>query len=191
MDYRLNFNKCHIFGTTLTDSTFIVTIIPQIKAAIMQHNYESLLMCFSQYLEFNGVYFLTAVIAIPMNELFVYPIFHRCLPYYKLMNKFIIGLLLRIAKYVTLMSLLTYARHHYIEENTELSYNATVTIPCLFQPASSGSLHNALDGKWFILPQILSSLSDVLIVISIFEHYCAQVPYSMKEQRWNFVIVQP
>ena len=131
-------------------------------------------------MQFNGVYFLTAMIMIPINELFVYPIFHHCLPYYKSYNKFIAGAVIRIAKYVTLIALITTSRYQYIMENTESSHHCNATTPCLFEEASSESLNNALDEKWFILPQIISSLSDILILISMCEHYCAQVPYSMK-----------
>ena len=62
---------------------------------------------------------------------------------------------------------------------TTSSLHSNSMIQCLFQ-ADAGSLSNALNGRWFIVPQILASLSELLIVISMIEYVCAQVPYSMK-----------
>ena len=165
------------YGTTYYETT----LDSQTKAVLQREDSreESLLTCFSKYIYFNGTYFLTATVLIPINEFFVYPIFHRCLPYFKIYSKFIAGAIFRITKYITLIGLITYARYHYIKENAEVTYHPNVTITCLFQ-ANSGSLRNALDERWFILPQILSSLSDLLIVICMIEYFCAQVPYSMK-----------
>ena len=131
---------------------------------------------YSNYIYFTGLYFVTIIVLIPVYEILIYPVFHRCLPHLKIYNKFAIGAALRIGRYVTLLALNTYARQHFIKNNGPFS---NTTLLCLFQ-ASPGVLGNALDNKWFILPQIMSSLSDLLIVISMIEFFCAQVPYSMK-----------
>ena len=165
------------YGTTYNETT----LDSQTKAVLQLENskVESLQTCFSKYIHFNGIYFLTSMVLIPINEFFVYPIFQRCIPYFKIYSKFIAGAIFRITKYITLIGLIMYARYHYIKENTEVTYHPNVTVTCLFQ-ANSGSLRNSLDERWFILPQILSSLSDMLIVTSMIEYFCAQVPYSMK-----------
>ena len=167
------------YGITYVEDTFISrskNALSQLKSTD-----ETIGSCSSHYMQYNGTYFISVVILIAVNEFFVYPVFHRCLPYFKILWKLIAGQVLRVAKYVVLIALTTYARFNYkiTEITTATPLHPNSTAQCLFQ-ASVGSLGSAIDGRWYIIPQILSSLSDLLIVISIIEYFCAQVPYSMK-----------
>ena len=166
------------YGTTYVEEKFTL----QIKVLLLGYHgkddtNDSVQLCYSENLNFTGVYVITAVFLTPVIELLIYPIFQHCLPHLKLYSKFVMGAILRIGKYITLIGLLTYARYDYTESNGTIYGNTTLL--CLFQ-ASSGSLSNSLDSRWFILPQILSCLSDLLLVITMIEFFCAQVPYSMK-----------
>ena len=135
---------------------------------------------FSEYMSFTGAYFVAALVLVPVNEFFLYPVLHRCPLYLKIYQKFILGAVLRIGMYLTLLALTLYTRHHYQVENIASSMNnVTSPVPCLFQ-ANAGLLMNVIESRWFILPQILHSISDLLLVIAMIEFFCAQVPYSMK-----------
>ena len=134
--------------------------------------------CFTEYTSFTGAYFVAALVLIPVNEFLLYPVLHRHLPYLKIYKKFILGAVFRIGMYLSVLALTTYTRFYYVE-NSAASSMSNTTLLCLFQ-ANAGLLMNTIDSRWFILPQILHSLSDLLLVITMIEFFCAQVPYSMK-----------
>ena len=170
------------YGTTYneTEYTYYLKKVLLHKPSESEESSVPLKRCFFEYMSFTGAYFIAALVLVPLNEFLLYPVLRRCLPYLKIYTKFILGAVLRIGKYIALLALTTYARHRYynIIENSAPSMS-NVTLSCLFQ-ANAGSLINAIDSKWFILPQILHSLSDLLLVITMIEFFCAQVPYSMK-----------
>ena len=171
---------CAFYGTTYSETEYM----SHLKKSLLHTPSESdessvpLQQCFSEYTSFTGAYFVTALVLIPLNEFLLYPVLHRCLPYLKIYKKFILGAVLRIGMYLSVLALTTYARYYYVENGTASSMSNT-TLPCLFQ-ANAGLLMNTVDSRWFILPQILHSLSDLLLVITMIEFFCAQVPYSMK-----------
>jgi peptide/histidine transporter 3/4 len=167
------------YGTTYHETEYMY----HLKKSLLQKPPESgestvslQLQCFSEYTSFTGTYFVAALVLIPLNEFLLYPLLHRYLPYLNIYKKFILGAVLRLGKYLTLMALTVYTRQ---VKNSAGSSMSNATLLCLFQ-ATPGSLTNTIDSRWFILPQILHSLSDLLIVITMIEFFCAQIPYSMK-----------
>ena len=166
-----------MYGTTYSEDKFISNSMNVYRSNDDTGTSESLKTCFSNYIDFTGAYFLVAIVIIPINEILIYPIVNRCLPRRKIYATFILGALLRITKYIALLGLTSYTRYRHLM-NSGPDVNNT-TILCLFQ-ADSGSLSNTIDNNWFILPQILSTISDLLLVIAMIEFFCAQVPYSMK-----------
>ena len=162
------------YGTSQDEDHFISQLRKVLIYRVTGHASDSLWNCFSNYICFSGFYFITAIVLIPVNEAFVYPIFQRCLPHLKIYSKFILGALLRIGKYITLLTLYYYTRQHHHPETSNATPNN-----CLFQETPS-SLSGNLNKGWFILPQVFHAVSDLLIVISMIEFFCAQVPYSMK-----------
>ena len=165
------------YGMSYTETEYVSRLEKALIYRTSDENDVPLQRCFSDYTSFTGAYFVAAMVLIPFNEFLVYPVLHGCLPYLKIYTKFILGAVLRIGNYISLLALTTYARHHYVESTSSRLSNTTLL--CLYQ-ANAGSLTNAIDSKWFILPQILHSLSDLLLVITMIEFFCAQVPYSMK-----------
>ena len=167
------------YGTTYSETEYMY----HLKKSLLQKTPESdtrtvslQLQCFSEYTSFTGTYFVAALFLIPLNEFLLYPVLHRRLPYLNIYKKFILGAILRLGKYLMLSALTVYIRQ---VKNNEASSLGNATLLCLFQ-ANAGSLTNTIDSRWFILPQILHSFSDLLLVITMIEFFCAQIPYSMK-----------
>ena len=131
--------------------------------------------CSSEFI-FTGFYFISGTALIPLYELLVYPLFHRCLPDTKSLYKFALGAFLRLGKPVLLLILVTYSRLNY-SKNVGFSNNAT--LPCLFN-GPDGFLGAYLDYRWTALPEFLYVASNLIIYIACLEFLCAQVPYSMK-----------
>ena len=123
---------------------------------------------------FNGIYFISGTLLIPLYEFLVYPFFHWCLPNAKSLHKFAIGAFLRLAKLIVLLILVTYSRLSF-SKNVGVSNNTT--LPCLFHMPNGSSY---LDHRWIAVPEFIYVSSDVLIYIGSLEFLCAQVPYSMK-----------
>ena len=167
------------YGTTYNEPEYMY----HLKKSLLQKTPESdestvtlQPQCFSEYISFTGTYFVAALVLIPLNEFLLYPVLRRHLPYLNIYKKFLLGAVLRLGKYLTLLALTVYTRQ---VKNNEVSSLGNATLLCLFQ-ANAGSLMNTIDSRWFILPQVLHSLSDLLLVITMIEFFCAQIPYSMK-----------
>ena len=129
--------------------------------------------CLSSFI-FTNTYYITGVLFIPLNEIVIYPLFHRCLPSIRCYWKVMIGVILHFGRYIALIALTTVAQRHF---DTDSAKNAT--IQCLFND-NMVYLTKEIDYRWFAIPQVLSALSFILIIIGTTEFYCAQVPYSMK-----------
>ena len=129
--------------------------------------------CLSSFI-FTNIYYITGVLLIPLNEILFYPLFHRCLPSIPCYWKVMIGVILHFGRYIALTALITVAQHYYATDST-----TNATIQCLFND-NMVYLNKELDYRWFAIPQVLSALSFILIIIGTIEFYCAQVPYSMK-----------
>ena len=57
---------------------------------------------------------------------------------------------------------------------------ANVTIQCIFHNNPVPWTSNTLDYRLFAIPEIISAISFVLILVGSIEVLCAQAPYSMK-----------
>ena len=114
-------------------------------------------------------------ILIPLYELVIHPIFNRLIPNVKILYKACIGILLHLSRLVLLLTLITHARHAFID--SEISGNST--LQCLFHEPP-GFLKMHLDNRWKFLSGFLGYIGDAMYLISILEYLCAQVPYSMK-----------
>ena len=127
--------------------------------------------------EFTTINFgqISVTVLVPLYELVIHPIFHRLIPNVKIPYKACIGALLHLSRLVLLLTLVTYARHFFI--NSETSGNST--LQCVFHEPP-GSLETGLDNRWKFLSGFLGYIGDAMYLISIIEYLCAQVPYSMK-----------
>ena len=117
-------------------------------------------------------FFFGSVIILPFYELFLYPIFRRCLEMINSHWKIILGVFLLIAETVVLLVIETVARHNYYLASN--SYNTT--IPCI----GHGTLNNSMDFRLMAVPLLLHSLSTTAIAIGALEFIASQAPYSMR-----------
>ena len=132
--------------------------------------------CMLRFL-YTNTYYIAVTLLIPLNEVFIYPIFHRCTPSIKRHWKVYFGMTLLIVRYVVLVTLLTVFRKSFLDLN-ELFVNATPPCTTLFQENFHNNSYTY--GVYSSVPELLSAISYVLIIIGITEFLCAQVPYSMK-----------
>ena len=123
---------------------------------------------------FSNFYSIVAPCLIPLHEIFIHPIFNRCLPRLKSYEKFFVGIAIRFVRYVTLLILITYLRQH-TEHLDNTSHSNNVTLPCILQENFS-----LLDYRWTIVLEIALAVSDSFVLVGSLEFFCAQVPYSMK-----------
>ena len=128
---------------------------------------------------YSNFYAITSLVLIPLNEVFVHPLFYRCLPNLTAFRKFFIGGSLRFAHYGTLLALFTYARYEFIHNTNENGALTNATLPCIYH-GDPNFLSETLDYRWTILVEIMLAVSDQLMLVAGIEFYCSQVPYSMK-----------
>ena len=128
---------------------------------------------------YSNFYAIATLVLIPLNEVFVHPLFYRCLPNLTTFRKFFIGGSLRFVYYGTLLALFTYARYKFIHNINENGTITNATLPCIFHGDPS-FLSETLDYRWTILVEILLAVSDLFMLVAGIEFYCSQVPYSMK-----------
>ena len=128
---------------------------------------------------YSNFYTIATLVLIPLNEVFVYPLFYRCLSNLTTFRKFFIGGSLRFVHYGTLLALFTYARYEFIHNINENGTLTNATLPCIYQ-GDPTFLSETLDYKWTILVEILLAVSNQFMLVAGIEFYCSQVPYSMK-----------
>ena len=109
-------------------------------------------------------------VLIVLYEVLLYPIFHRCCLCVTSLHKFIMGTILQIGMFLSLMVFEILSRQSYLEKN---GYN--VTTSCVFHQDTIKFNYN-----WIAIPDALFAISSLLIITGVFEFVAAQVPYSMK-----------
>ena len=121
----------------------------------------------------HTLYFGSAVL-IPLYETLIYPIFHRYFPRMESQHKMLVGMVVLIAKVLTLMAYNVISRHN----SLQLGRHNT-TILCLLE-TSEGALNTSFNYKWIMIPDFLSTVSITMLYISAIEFISAQVPFFMK-----------
>ena len=130
------------------------------------NNITSFRQCSLRYI-FTETYYITVAILIPANELFIHPLFHRCLPRFGCFSRVFLGVVLHLGRYSVLVAL----------EFVDRKYAYIFTI---IQCPHHG---DTVDSNIYMLsaiPEIVSAVSYIFILVGTIEVLCAQVPYSMK-----------
>ncbi len=141
----------------------------------VQTNQVTFTKCMQRFL-FTDTYYIAVTLLIPLNEIIIYPLFHRCTPSIKRHWKVYFGMIIQIVRYVLLVTLLTVFRKSFVETN---GLPANVTSLCTtFQESFNDNVYAY--GVYSSIPELLSAISYMLIIIGVTEFLCAQVPYSMK-----------
>ena len=114
-----------------------------------------------------------SILLIVVHEILLYPIFHRCFPQLKSLQKVFIGMVLELIRVVLLLTYEIVSQHNYHQKNSN------TTIPCLFY-AHQGTLSDSFDYHWMAIPDFILSLSLIMLLVGCMEYISAQVPYFMK-----------
>ena len=121
---------------------------------------------------FVNMYYIAPTLLIPFNEIFIHPLFQRCLPSISSHRKIVIAWILQIIRYILMVIFVTLSRQHYLI-NDEFTNN---TLLCVFD--NDSTIIN--DFRFYAIPDVISSISFILIYVGAIEFLCAQIPYSMK-----------
>ena len=130
--------------------------------------------CYSEVILTHSIgHNIISMLLIVLHEIIFYPIFHRCFPRLKSLQKAFVGMVLQLVKVVILMAFEIVSRHSYY------LMNSNTTIPCVFH-ADKGKLSDTFDYHWMAVPDFIESLSMMVCLIGCMEYISAQVPYFMK-----------
>ena len=128
---------------------------------------------------FIDIYYIAVMFLIPLNEMIIFPIFHRCVPRITSYGKTTVGMILQFGRYITLITLIAVTRHN--NYTNMLHTNLTL---CIFQE-SSNILNDTtslgiINYKLYSIPELISAISYIMMLVGATEFLCSQIPYSMK-----------
>ena len=138
---------------------------------------EFLTKCYREASYTHTVYF-GATLLIAFHETLIYPIFHRCSPRMESLHKMLVGMVVLIARVLTLMAYNVISRHNSLQIN-----GPNITNPCLFDHETSngtGAMNTSFNYRWITIPDFLSTVSLTMLYIGTIEFVSAQVPFFMK-----------
>ena len=121
---------------------------------------------------FVNMFYIAPTLLIPFNELFIYPLFQRCLPSIPSHRKIVIGLILLIIRYIMLVIFVIFSHKHYLI----IDKFTNNTLLCVFDNDSTITY----DFRFYAIPDVISSASFIMFNVGAIEFLCAQIPYSMK-----------
>ena len=141
---------------------FFINLPSELNAACYLNKFYALL-----------IYYVVTVL-IPLYEFIIYPVFRRHFSRVKIHHKFFFGVFLQIARFISLMVIITLARHSYLKQN---DYNVNIT--CILQEQVNSLGYN-FDSRLFLLPRIFDALSVATLAVGGIEFISAQTPYAMR-----------
>ena len=118
---------------------------------------------------------------IPLNEVIIFPLFNRCTASITRYWKTIVGMVLQLGRYITLITL-SIVTHH-VNNNNNMSH--TNTSLCVLQDTHIKTLNatvslDIIDYRLYSIREYISAISYIMILVGAIEFLCAQIPYSMK-----------
>ena len=119
--------------------------------------------------------FYSGAVLIPLHEFVFHPVLQKYFSWVKSHWKISLGVILQMARVITLMAFVLTARHTYLLEHRD--YNTTIN--CIFSE-DHGILRFSFNNRWMALPNVLNCMSYITIGIGGIEFICAQTPYSMR-----------
>ena len=122
----------------------------------------------------SDLVFYCGIVLIPVHEFIICPLLYRYFHWVNSRCKFLFGVVLQIVRIVALMLIEFEARNLHIRH-----YGSNMTIQCMFWE-EDGALSFTVDSSWMAIPNILNSVSFILLGVGAYEFFCAQSPYSMR-----------
>ena len=164
-----------VFGMT-DEKTYLSSSSAIITSQGSQGHTIGISKCFLKYI-FTDTYYVTVAFSVPLNEFVIHPLFHRCLPNVRSYWRVCLGIMLHVGKYGALIALSLFANGKSL--HTGMRTNDSAINQCPFQESL---FHNGSNDYYMLLavPEIVSAISFMLILIGIIKVFCSQVPYSMK-----------
>ena len=123
--------------------------------------YKFLVVYYSNY--------TSAVVVVLVYQIFINPVFHKCIPQVRITTKFFLSVLLFFAGVMTLLGLETAS----LVQQTGAKQTI---VRCIIQSKQTAEI----DYYWIVIPSVLNGLSLFLFFISGLEFICAQAPFNMK-----------
>ena len=121
--------------------------------------------CYHRATISHTVYY-SSVVLIVIHEVFVYPVFHRCLPQIESLQKIIIGMLLQITR---VFVLLVYV--------IVLHLTSEGQIQCLFNQQAQNTTYSYY---WIAIPDLIETISVAMLCIGAVEFLSSQTPKNMR-----------
>ena len=136
--------------------------------------------CFTKAIPYDMSPIICTIAVIPLYEFLLYPFLHNYLSRVTSRCKILLGMVLQLARVVSLMLIELKARDAYLSQR---GHNAT--IQCLFVE-SYGELSSSFDSRWMTVPIFFNWTSILLLIIGCLEFICAQSPQLMKGVLFGF-----
>ena len=147
------------------------------QTTLVQNNAYELDKCSYAFI-FTDMKYIAGSLLIPLNEIIIHPILQRCTPRFLRTYKAVKGVMLEVVKYILMIVFITLSRQHYME------VNQNTTLPCIFnKPFTESGFNDPTDifsYRLYAIPDVIASVSFIMIVVGAIEFLCAQIPYSMK-----------
>ena len=120
---------------------------------------------------FSHTIHYSSLVLIVIHEVFVYPVFHRCLPQVESLQKVIIGMLLQITR---VFVLLVYV--------IVLHLTSEGQIQCLFtqQKSNLQAQNKTFSYYWIAIPDFIETISVAMLCIGAVEFLSSQTPKNMR-----------
>ena len=127
---------------------------------------------------FTDIYYIAVMFMIPLNEVIIFPLFNHCTQSITRYWKTIVGMILQLGRYVTLITLNIMTHHDNIMSHINTSL-------CVLQDTHIETLNatvslDIIDYRLYSIPEFISAISYIMILVGAIEFLCAQIPYSMK-----------
>ena len=151
-----------IFGVTFATRLQILKLLDELTDPFSK--------CYSKG-AFVDMCFYGCVILLPLHELLIYPVIHRCSEVIESGWIIVCGSFLLLTEILSVLVIETVARYEYLDST---GFNAT--IPCM----GRATLGTSLDFRWIAVPILLHSMSTYLLGIGAVKFMVSQAPYSMR-----------
>ena len=165
-----------LFGCAMVSGHLVVNELrDQFYKMLMYHHqmHTPTTQCYLN-MTYTKTAFYVAAVLIPISEFLIQPFFHNYFSWVESYWKFAVGVVLQMARVLTLMAYVITARYNYHKYNRSNSI-----IQCIYSE-DYGALASSFDIRLMILPSFLNSISIALLGIGGVEFICAQTPYSMR-----------
>ena len=162
-----------IFCSILPGEAFIVYKYTNKLVHLISRHTNTISECFIAAITTDLVFYC-GIILVPLHEFVIYPLMHRYFHWVNSYCKFLLGVVLQIVRIVSLMLIGFETRYLHVKY-----YGNNLTMQCMLWE-KDGAFSSTLNSKLMAIPNILNSMSFLLLGIGASEFICAQTPYSMR-----------